>query len=101
MTVVVFRSRLVPDVPESYGPRAAEMLGYAQTMPGFRSFKQFSADDGERVSLIEFETEAQCRAWRDHAEHRKAQQEGRDLYYAEYQLQVCEVIRESRFERRE
>jgi heme-degrading monooxygenase HmoA len=34
-------------------------------------------------------------------EHRKAQQEGRDLYYAEYHLQVCEVIRESRFERRE
>jgi heme-degrading monooxygenase HmoA len=99
MTVIVFRSRLVDDVPGSYGPRAAEMFGYATKMPGFRSFKQFTADDGERVSLIEFETEAQSRAWREHAEHRKAQQEGRDLYYAEFSLQVCEVIRESRFER--
>jgi heme-degrading monooxygenase HmoA len=99
MTVIVFRNRLVPDVPESYGPRAAEVYGYAVKMPGFRSFKSFTADDGERLALIEFETEAQCRAWRDHAEHRKAQQEGRDLYYSEYSLQICEVLRESRFRR--
>jgi heme-degrading monooxygenase HmoA len=99
MTVIVFRNRLAPDVPASYGPRAAEIFGYATKMPGFKSFKMFSADDGERLALIEFETEAQSRAWREHAEHRKAQQEGRDLYYAEYSLQVCEVVRESRFER--
>jgi len=99
LTVIVFRNRLVDDVPESYGPRAAEIFGYAQKMPGFRSFKMFRAEDSERLALIEFETEAQCRAWREHAEHRKAQQEGRDLYYAEYSLQICEVVRESRFER--
>jgi len=101
MTVIVFRNRLVADVPESYGPRAAEIFGYATKMPGFRSFKSFVAEDGERLALIEFESEAHCRAWRDHAEHRKAQQEGRDLYYSEYSLQICEVVRESRFERSE
>jgi heme-degrading monooxygenase HmoA len=99
MAIIVFRNRLAADVPESYGPRAAEIFGYALKMPGFKSFKMFSADDGERLALIEFETEAQSRAWREHAEHRKAQQEGRDLYYAEYSLQICEVVRESRFER--
>lgn len=99
MTVIVFRNRLAPDAPASYGPRAAEMFGYAHKMPGFRSFKMFAAEDGERLALIEFESEAHSRAWRDHAEHRKAQQEGRDLYYAEYSLQICEVLRESRFER--
>lgn len=99
MTVIVFRNRLAADVPESYGARALEIFGYAQKMPGFRSFKMFEAPDGERLALIEFETEAQSRAWREHAEHRKAQQEGRDLYYAEYSLQICEVLRESRFER--
>ena len=99
MTVIVFRNRLVDDVPESYGPRAAEIFGYAQKMPGFRSFKMFEAPDGERLALIEFETEAQSRAWGQHLEHRKAQQEGRELYYAEYSVQVCEVVRESRFER--
>ena len=97
--VIVFRNRLVDDVPASYGPRAAEIFGYAQKMPGFKSFKMFTSDDGERLALIEFETEAHSRAWREHAEHVKAQQEGRDLYYSEYSLQICEVVRESRFER--
>jgi heme-degrading monooxygenase HmoA len=97
--VIVFRNRVAPDCPESYGPRALEMYGYAQKMPGFRAFKQFTADDGERLALIEFESEAQSRAWGQHAEHRKAQQEGRDLYYSEYSIQICEVVRASRFER--
>jgi heme-degrading monooxygenase HmoA len=99
VTVVVFRNRMAPDAPATYAARSAEMYGYAQKMPGFRSIKAFTAEDGERLVLIEFETEAQVRAWGAHAEHRKAQQEGRDLYYSEYSLQVCEVARESRFQR--
>lgn len=99
MTLIVFRNRMAPDAPESYGARAGEIYGYAVKMPGFRSIKEFVAEDGERLALIEFESEAQSRAWRDHAEHRKAQQEGRDLYYGEYSLQICEVVRESRFAR--
>jgi heme-degrading monooxygenase HmoA len=99
MTVIVFRSRMAPDAPESYGARAEEIYGYAVKMPGFRSIKDFVAEDGERLALIEFETEAQSRAWGQHAEHRKAQQEGRDIYYSEYNIQICEVVRESQFSR--
>ena len=50
-------------------------------------------------AVVEFESEAHSRAWGEHPEHRKAQQEGRDLYFSEYSVQVCEVVRESRFER--
>lgn len=99
MTLIVFRSRMAPDAPESYGARAEEIYGYAVKMPGFRSIKDFVAEDGERLALVEFESEAHSRAWGQHAEHRKAQQEGRDLYYSEYSIQVCELVRESRFKR--
>jgi len=99
MALIVFRTRMAADAPESYAARVEEIFGYAAQMPGFRWIKDFAADDGERVALIEFDTEAQSRAWSQHLEHRKAQQEGRDLYYAEYHLQVCEVVRESHFER--
>ncbi len=37
------------------------------------------------------------RAWRDHPEHRAAQQMGRDRFYASYDITVCEVIGESHF----
>ena len=99
MALIVFRTRMAPDAPESYAARAEEIYGYALKAPGFRSIKDFVAQDGERLALVEFESEAHSRAWGEHPEHRKAQQEGRDLYFSEYSVQVCEVVRESRFER--
>ena len=69
-------------------------------MPGFRSIQDFSAADGERVVLIEFESAETLEAWRTHVGHLTAQQEGRDRFFAEYLLQICELVRESRFDRR-
>ena len=63
---------------------AARVRSLAEAMPGFISFKSFSAEDGERVSIIEFESEETLRAWREHPEHRQAQALGRDSFYSEY-----------------
>ena len=93
MVVTLFRSRLRPEFVDEYRPLASEMLDLARTMPGFRSFKSFSADDGERISIIEFDSLPQLEAWRDHPQHRRAQRLGRERFYAEYQLQVCGEIR--------
>jgi heme-degrading monooxygenase HmoA len=68
-------------------------------MPGFVDFKAFEADDGERVSVITFASMQAQRAWRDHPEHRAAQQAGRDRFYASYDITVSEVVGESHFER--
>jgi heme-degrading monooxygenase HmoA len=73
------------------------MLELAQTMPGFVDFKIFEADDGERVSVITFTSLEAQRAWRDHPEHRAAQQIGRERFYASYDISVCEVVGESHF----
>ena len=51
-------------------------------MPGFVDFKTFTADDGEQVSVVTFATPADQRAWRDDPRHRRAQQQGRDEFYA-------------------
>ena len=75
------------------------MRALAEGMPGFVSFKTFRAEDGERVSVIEFESEEALRAWREDPEHRKAQELGRVAFYAEFQIQVCSVIRQYGFKR--
>ena len=100
MMVIVFRSRLNPGVEEEYGTRAAEVFGWAEKAPGYRSIKDFSADDGERLALIEFESAETLEAWRTHAGHLMAQQQGRERFFSEYSLQICELVRESRFDRR-
>jgi heme-degrading monooxygenase HmoA len=95
--VIVFRSRLRPGVEDAYNARAGEIFALAEKMPGYLSIKDYTADDGERVAIAEFDTAEHLRAWREHPEHRKAQQEGRDRWYTFYQVQVCVLERESTF----
>ena len=90
-SITVFRSRLRDDVPESYFTLAAELHERAKGFPGFVEFKQFVADDGERVTLVTFASAAHEAAWRDDADHRAAQREGRERFYSEYDVAVCEV----------
>jgi heme-degrading monooxygenase HmoA len=96
-TVVVFRSRIREDASGEFQELADRMLAIASAMPGFISYKVYTAADGERVSIHEWESPEQLRAWREHPEHRKVQALGRELYYEEYTSYVCDGPRESRF----
>lgn len=97
MVVVVFRSRVSGDSTTAFQALADKMFHLAKDMPGFISYKVYTADDGERVSIHEWASAEHLRAWREHPDHARAQQAGRDIYYAEYTSYVCENPRTSRF----
>lgn len=99
MTVVVFRNRLRPGVEREFEAHANHIYELALKMPGLVSFKDFTAEDGERLSIIEFRSAEELEAWRVQTEHLAAQERGRQQYFSEYSLQVCELVRESRFPR--
>ena len=101
MIVTVFRSRLREGLREEYVGLVERMVELARTMPGYLSHKGFFAEDGERVTIVEFESADAQRAWRMHPEHRDAQRKGREIYYEEYSIQMCEVVREAKFKRSE
>jgi heme-degrading monooxygenase HmoA len=98
MLVVLFRSKLV-DAPDGYAEMAEEMLALARTMPGFIDVKAFTADDGERLTLVWWEDEDTLRAWRTNARHLVAQTMGRERWYEYYKLEVAEVRRAKEFAR--
>jgi heme-degrading monooxygenase HmoA len=97
MVLTIFRSRLRPEHREEYERWAAKIHAIAVLMPGFLSIKTFTADDGERVSIVEFESEETMLAWRNQPDHRQAQELGRKLFYSEYHIQVCRPIRDYSF----
>jgi len=99
VVITLFRSRLRPEAREEYERWAGRMNQLAKAMPGFVSIKTFAADDGERISIIEFESERAHGAWRDHPEHREAQRLGRERFYAEFQIQLCTPVRRYGFSR--
>jgi heme-degrading monooxygenase HmoA len=97
MIVTVFRSRLRPGVGDEYRAMVRRMVELAETMPGYISHKDFTAEDGERVTIVEFANAEGQRAWQTNPEHRTAQKLARDKYYTEYHIQVCTLDRESKF----
>lgn len=99
MLVILFRSRLSEDAGEDYQEKAAEMLAYAKTQPGFVDFKQYTAEDGERLTVVKWKDRDTLNAWKTNARHREAKKRGRDRWYVSYDIEIAEVIDENHFAR--
>ena len=97
MILTVFRSRINEEAQEEYKSLSPQIVALAKTMPGFVSHKSYVAEDGERLSLVEFEDEKSQQNWARNAEHMAAKERGRAAFYKEYVVQICNVVRESRF----
>lgn len=97
MIVTVFRNRLRPEHADEWGQLATKLGAEAEKMPGYVSRKVFTAEDGERLTIVEFESMDAHRGWADHPDHRVAQKLGRERFYAEYSIQICEVLRSGKF----
>jgi heme-degrading monooxygenase HmoA len=96
--VTVFRNRLRADA-RAYAEHSARMGALAQTMPGYVEHKTFTADDGERVTVVTFADRASHDAWGRHPDHREAQRAGLGDYYEEYSISVGVVDRASGWRR--
>jgi heme-degrading monooxygenase HmoA len=97
MVVIVFRSRIREGVDRELTEVGGRMYELASSMPGYISYKDFVAEDGENVSIIEFESLETLAAWREHPEHKAAQQRGREAFFSEYHIQVCSPVRDYSF----
>jgi len=99
MMVIIFRSRLRPDADLAALERdGARMYELASAMPGFVAYKEYTAADGESLTLVHFADEDSLRAWRNHPEHLQVQQAARERHMSEYHIQVCTLGREYRFD---
>ena len=92
--LTVFRSRLRPEAAAlGYHELAELMERRARAMPGFVEFTTFTADDGERMSVVVFDDIDHHDAWREDPEHRAAQRRGIEEFYAEYRITIAEIVR--------
>jgi heme-degrading monooxygenase HmoA len=100
MVVVIFRSRIregIAEDPKRLEETGQRMYELASRMPGFISYKDFAAADGENLSVVEFESPETLAAWRNHPEHKLVQEWGKREVFAEYHIQVCTPVRDYRF----
>ena len=96
--VVIFRSTRKLDVGQLYSLWSEKMENLVKTIDGYEhhfGFRDETTRGGVTVSY--FKSLEAISQWRQLDEHKVAQQLGRDSFYEEYSIQVCEVLRDYGF----
>jgi heme-degrading monooxygenase HmoA len=75
---------------------AAGLREQLEAIDGFISVERFESltEPGKLLSLSFWRDERAIEAWRNVAEHRAAQAQGRDGIFADYRLRVAGVVRD-------
>lgn len=100
MIVILFRSKLTAAAGADYNQTSDRLEEYVKTLPGFHAVKSFTAEDGERLTVVWWKDKETLKAWRNDPTHREAQEMGRERWYEYYKMDVAEIYRESNFERK-
>lgn len=98
MIVVLFRSKLTPAAGEDYAREAAAMNEYVKSQPGFIAVKSFTAEDGERLTIVWWKDRETLEQWRHNPSHAEVKKTGRQRWYEYYKMEVAEVYRESNYQ---
>jgi heme-degrading monooxygenase HmoA len=91
---VIFTSQR-NDGDRGYGAMAEKMVELASRQPGFLGVESVRDGDGFGITVSYWRSREDISAWRNHAEHAPAQEAGKRVWYADYELRVCEVQRVS------
>lgn len=96
MIAVIFEVEPSAGRTDDYLNIAARLRPLVENIDGFISIERFQSlvNPGKILSLSFWRDEAAVEAWRNIAEHRQAQQDGRDGIFSDYRLRIAGVIRD-------
>lgn len=98
MIAVIFEVEMNPGRGEDYFELAGELRAELESVDGFISVERFQSvtNSAKYVSVSFWRDEKAIQAWRNHTEHRAAQQRGKQELFADFRIRVAEVVRDYR-----
>lgn len=90
---VIFAGLRTGDHEAEYADAAAEMSKLVAEQPGFLGERHARDDAGYGITVSYWIDEASAKAWRDHPEHARIRDAGRDRWYSRYTLEVARIER--------
>lgn len=96
---VIFTSQRREEDGASYEATADRMAELARKQPGFLGVESVRGADGFGITISYWESPEAIRLWKEFAQHKAAQEAGRDRFYERYEVRVCTVDRAYKFER--
>lgn len=77
-----------------YGVMAQRMNELAACQPGYLGIESARGSDGLGITVSYWESQEAIAAWKKNAEHRIAQETGKQLWYSDYRVRIARVERE-------
>ena len=96
---VIFTSVRTANDDGGYAVAAERMVELARQQPGFLGVESARGADGLGITVSYWTSEDAIRAWQQNAEHLIAQAQGRERWYAQFELRVARVERAYGFSR--
>lgn len=96
---VIFTAQRTAVDDAGYAAAAAAMTALAARQPGYAGMISARGQDGVGITVSYWRDDAAARAWRDHPEHARIRDLGRERWYDWYELQVTRVERGYRWRR--
>ena len=96
-TAVIFTSMRTPSFEDEYAEVARRMEEMARAQPGFLGVESVRGTDRVGITVSYWSSVDDARTWKNVAEHRYAQELGRDKFYAWYKLRIAQIVDEREF----
>jgi heme-degrading monooxygenase HmoA len=78
---------------DGYADTAERMVALASQQPGFLGVESVRGADGVGITVSYWSSEDAIAAWRAHAEHSLAREQGRKRWYGQFHVRVAKVER--------
>lgn len=92
MHIEVFRYRVDPAHQDEFDALYEEMAGLVAGLKGYIGHKVYTADDGEKLLVGQFEDFATVEEWDKHPAHKRAKERGKEAVFLEYEVMVGDVV---------
>ncbi len=89
---VIFTSQRTEN-DRGYGQMAERMTEIAARQPGFLGVESVRNENGLGITVSYWSSEEAIAAWKQHLDHKPAQEAGKRIWYSEYYLRVAKVER--------
>jgi len=80
---------------KGYNDMSKKMMDLAKNQPGFIGVE--SAREAVGITVSYWETLEDIQQWRLHSEHKEARKQGKEIWYSEFKVRICQVLREYDF----
>ena len=90
---VIFTSQRTDNDNEGYAKMADTIETLAKQQPGFLRVESARNHDGQGITVSYWQSLEAIQHWKDNTKHAVAQQLGKEKWYSQYHVEICQVMR--------